>query len=205
LTQASIPELVEVVLGSSASKARTGLGPKDLAVMLPREICPTELTRPQAQRLLAALELGRRLYGPEGGDAPNAREEVHCAKQAVAALRPVLCGLEVEEFHVLLLDAKNKIKGHECIARGSLARVNVHPRDVFVAAVRERAAGVIVAHNHPSGDPEPSLEDAALTVELAKAGSLLDIHLIDHVIVGAGGRYVSLADLGVIERKALKR
>ena len=103
----------------------------------------------------------------------------------------------VEEFHLLTLDAQNRVTRQTLITRGILNSSLVHPREVFRAAIAEAAAGIIVVHNHPSGNPSPSAEDKAVTAQLVDAGRLLDMPVYDHVIVG-GDRYFSFAEAGLL-------
>ncbi len=98
---------------------------------------------------------------------------------------------------MLCSDVKNRVIAEREITRGTLDASLVHPRDVFGTAVQEAAASIIVVHNHPSGDPEPSAEDIALTRRLADAGDLMGIPVLDHVVIGAT-TYVSLAERGVL-------
>jgi len=98
---------------------------------------------------------------------------------------------------VLLLDGKNRVQAEVLVSEGSLTAALVHPREVFAPALERRAAGLIVAHNHPSGDPDPSPEDLAITRRLADAGALLGIELLDHVIVAERGA-LSLKARGVL-------
>jgi DNA repair protein RadC len=108
---------------------------------------------------------------------------------------PMLRDVKHELFKVVLLDAKNTVLKELTVSKGSLTLSIVHPREVFAPAVRESAAAVIFLHNHPSGDPTPSLEDRQLTDRLVEAGRLLGIRVLDHVILGES-RYVSFADEG---------
>src|SRR6266536_3431497 len=105
--------------------------------------------------------------------------------------------LAVEEFHVLALGSQSQVLGDLLITRGILNSSLVHPREVFRAAIAEAAAGIIVVHNHPSGDATPSADDRAVTRQLVDAGRLLDVPVYDHVIVG-GDRYVSFAEAGLL-------
>lgn len=116
--------------------------------------------------------------------------------RAVAAVGFELVGHEPQEVFVsLMLDAKHRLRGFTEVSRGTLTASLVHPREVFAPAIRELAAAVIVLHNHPSGDPEPSAEDLAVTKRLKDAGELLGIPLLDHVIIGAAPEvFVSLKD-----------
>ena len=100
-----------------------------------------------------------------------------------------------EQFSVLALNTRSKPLSHEVISTGSLNGSLVHPREVFLHAVLQSAAAIVVCHNHPSGDPAPSREDRELTKRLAEAGRVLGISLLDHVILGAG-RYWSFKERG---------
>lgn len=101
-----------------------------------------------------------------------------------------------EHFVSMMLDAKNKVIGIHTVSIGTLCCTVVSPREVFKAAILANAASIIVAHNHPSGDLTPSPEDLQITEVLKKAGKLLDIEVLDHVIVGESGSYCSLSRLG---------
>ena len=151
--------------------------------------------RTKAARLAAAIELGRRV-GLEL-DPPPERIRGPADVQRYYALR--LRDLAVEEFHVLALGSQSQILADLLITRGILNSSLVHPREVFRAAIAEAAAGIIVVHNHPSGDPTPSADDRAVTRQLVDAGRLLDIPVYDHVILGGGGeRFVSFAEAGLL-------
>ena len=100
-----------------------------------------------------------------------------------------------EHFLMLALDGKNRVLGFEIVSIGTLTASLVHPREVYKAAILANAAAIVVAHNHPSGDPTPSAEDRAITQRLKQAGELLGITLLDHVILGHE-KYYSLADAG---------
>jgi len=110
---------------------------------------------------------------------------------------PQLRDLAVEEFHVLALGSQGEVLADLLITRGILNSSLVHPREVFRGAIAEAAAGIIVVHNHPSGDPTPSADDRTVTRQLADAGRVLDVPVHDHVIVG-GERYVSFAETGLL-------
>ena len=107
-----------------------------------------------------------------------------------------MAGLEQEELRVVLLDTRNRVIRVEHLYKGSLNSSMVRIGELFKAAIRENAASVILAHNHPSGDPEPSPEDVGLTRVAVEAGNLLDIPVLDHVVVGRG-RWVSLKSRGL--------
>jgi len=103
--------------------------------------------------------------------------------------------LDREYFWCLSLDGKNRAQGVDVVSVGTLTASLVHPREVFKAAILTNAAAIIVAHNHPSGDPTPSVEDREITQRLRQAGEILGIKLLDHVVLGHG-HYHSFADSG---------
>lgn len=121
-------------------------------------------------------------------------------EDAVHAINTILnLNNEAQEVLVtLMLNTKNSIVGIQEITRGSLAASIVHPREVYKAAILHNAASIILAHNHPSGSPSPSREDIAVTERILKAGKILDIPLLDHVIIG-DPHFVSLKEKGIIK------
>jgi DNA repair protein RadC len=143
----------------------------------------------RAAMLRAALELGRRaaaaplVLGVPVRDAAAVHAHFHGR----------LPQLDREVFHVLLLDGKNRVRAEVRVSEGSLTAALVHPREVFAPAIRDGAAALILVHNHPSGDPTPSAEDAAITERLRRAGDLLGIRVLDHVVIGRAG-YTSMAE-----------
>lgn len=149
--------------------------------------------RARAVVIHAALELGRRM-------AIETRQEgmsVRSPRDVYRLFAPRLEDLPVEEFHVAVLDAQHRVERDITITRGILNSSLVHPREVFREAIAERAAALILIHNHPSGDPTPSDDDRAVTDQLVAAGRLLDIPVHDHIIVGRG-RYTSFAEAGLL-------
>lgn len=102
-----------------------------------------------------------------------------------------------EHFKAVYLDNKNNIMGNRDITIGSINSTIVHPREVFTDAVKSSAASIIVLHNHPSGDPSPSVEDIEVTKRLLEAGKILGIYLLDHIVIG-DGEYISLKEKGLI-------
>ena len=147
----------------------------------------------KAARLLAAFELGSRAAREERPPVVRIREPEDVLRLFGSRLRD----LQVEEFHLLALDSQSQVLREVLITRGLLNSSLVHPREVFRAAIAEAAAGIIVVHNHPSGDPTPSAEDRAATKQLVSAGRLLDVPLYDHVII-AGDQFVSFATAGLL-------
>ena len=147
----------------------------------------------KAARLKAALELGRRLAREERPPRPR----IGRPEDVVRLMGDRLRDLEVEEFHLLALSIQRDVLREVLVSRGVLNGSLVHPREVFRPAIAEAAAGIIVVHNHPSGDPTPSPEDRAVTGQLVAAGGLLGIPVLDHVIV-AGDRWISFATQGLL-------
>lgn len=180
-------ELVALLVGSGASLERV-LARFPTALALEQagmaELTSCGLGPSRARRLKAALELGRRTLA-----APERAESIRSARDVCGHLRAHFVGLEREELHVFGLDHRSRLILHFVAAVGAANLVYVQPRDVFRPLVRENAQVAIVAHNHPSGDREPSDSDAELTVRLAEAGTLVGIPLVDHVIVAAGTFY----------------
>jgi DNA repair protein RadC len=142
-----------------------------------------------AARLAAALELGRRAAAAAGESGDHIRGPADVFARMGPRLRSVL----QEEFHALLLNSRHRVIREVLVTRGILDSALIHPREVFRPAVGEGAAGVILVHNHPSGDPTPSAEDRAVTRQLAEAGRAVGIPVLDHVVIGAGS-YASLGE-----------
>ena len=168
--RASIPELAWT--SPEELSGRPGLGPA------------------RAAALAAAFELGRR-----GAWSPPRRGERVLEPARVAELMRPLAHAERECFHVVMLDVRGRLIRAERVAEGSLTQCPVSPRDALRPPVREGAHGVVFVHNHPSGDPSPSAEDADLTERLRAASELVGILARDHVIVAAGG-YFSFVEAG---------
>lgn len=133
----------------------------------------------RAARVSAAFELGRRAV-----DAIHHRETVGRAEDVYRCVAPRVAGLAQEVFIVLGVDIRNGLLDIVEVARGSVAGVEVHPREVFRPLVRMAAAGGVLVHNHPSGDATPSVEDLELTRRLREVGRLIGIPIIDHVVIG---------------------
>ena len=134
----------------------------------------------KATQIKAALELSRRLEAM-GSEKPQ--PVLKSPEDVAAEVRGQLKGKKKEHFLVLCLDTRNRLIARKLVSMGSLDTSIVHPREVFREAISSCAASVIFAHNHPSGDPEPSKEDIELTQRLAKAGEVLGIDVLDHIIV----------------------
>ncbi|MFT7618121.1 MAG: DNA repair protein RadC [Planctomycetota bacterium] len=145
----------------------------------------------RAARIEASFELGRRVALAKS----ELRPRFINSQQIFQYVEPELRGIQQEAFEVLVLDARNRLLRRERISLGTLTGSLVHPREVFRVALRVSACAIVLVHNHPSGDPSPSTEDIQVTDRLRRAGDLLGIRVLDHVIVG-DGRYVSMADRG---------
>lgn len=149
--------------------------------------------RVKAIEVKAAVELGKRLAATTEEVKPVIRAPEDVAQLMMADLR-----YETREHLIaLLLDVRHRVRHTRTISTGTLTESLVHPREVFREAIRFSAAAMILVHNHPSGDPEPSPQDIATTRRLAEAGRLLGIDVLDHVIIG-DGRWVSLKEQGVL-------
>ena len=149
------------------------------------------LAAAEAWTVAAALELGRRSLAKMDGYGRH----LHGGEAVYQYLAPKMGAFRVESFFALYLDAKGRLLLEKEISRGTLTTSLVHPREVFAPALLYRAAAVVVAHNHPSGDPSPSAEDRTTTRRLQRAGRLLGVDLLDHVILGRG-KYLSFLEEG---------
>ncbi len=215
----SVPELLAILL-------RTGVRGQSAAIVgarllehfdgsLPRlssapigELCQFSGIGPaKAVTLAAAFELGRRLA------QESLPEQVTVSSPSTVAsyLRTRILNPNQEEFHVLLLNTQNRVIADECVTIGLMDRSLAHAREVFRTAIRIGCLRVVLAHNHPSGDPRPSKEDIALTTTLSAAGQLLDIRVMDHIILGStegdplGKGYFSFVQSGLMDAPLQKR
>jgi len=148
----------------------------------------------KAATILAAVELGRRVAGAD----PQKKVKLSSPEACVSYLMPRMRYEQQEKFLVLLLDSKNQLLKCQQVSEGTLNASVVHPREVFAPAMLHRAACVLAAHNHPSGDPAPSIEDRKLTQALEATGTVMGIPLLDHIIIG-DGRYFSFRENGYLD------
>ena len=151
------------------------------------------LSHAKTCEILAALELGRRISSL----APEERAQIGCPQDAANLVAAEMAPLAQEHLIVLLLNTRNQVVARREIYIGTVNSSAVRPAEVLRPAVRENAPSIIVVHNHPSGDPTPSPEDVAVTRDLIAAGKLMDIELLDHLVIGQGGRFVSLKEKGL--------
>jgi DNA repair protein RadC len=163
-----------------------------------RELSAAAGVGPAKQATLrAAFELGRRLAA--GRLAPGTA--LRGPADVFRHFHPTLRDATHERFLVVLLDGRHRFLRHELVSQGTLTASLVHPREVFRPALRESAAALVLVHNHPSGDPAPSAEDREVTARLVRAGELLGVPVIDHVVVAERG-YASLRETGLGEGAA---
>ncbi len=168
--------------------------PRGLATVTSPELVATRgMGRAKAASVVGALELGRRLVGRtlEPGSPLRSPADVH------RHFHPLLRDARTERFLVVLLDGRHRVLRAATISEGTLTASLVHPREVFRPALREAAAAVVLVHNHPSGDPTPSAEDREITERLGRAGEILGIRVLDHVVVAERG-FASLREEGLL-------
>ncbi|MDH3733188.1 MAG: DNA repair protein RadC [Gemmatimonadota bacterium] len=200
----STPELLGVVIGGGAVGRSAvevaadlfgahGGSLRTLAVAEPRGLEQTPGVGPaRAAAVAAAMALGRRLAAEPAREASR----ITGPRDVFGRLGPLLRDRKQEEFWVLHLDTQNRILIERCLTIGLLNSSLVHPREVFAPAITAGAASLLLAHNHPSGDPEPSPEDIAVTRQLVESGRLLGIPVRDHIVIGDGS-FVSLNERGL--------
>lgn len=196
-------ELLAILIGSggggrsavdvAAELMRTADGSiRRLAIMPPAAVEHVPGVGPAvAARICAALELGRRL----AREGPEERQRIRGPRDVYDRCAPAMRDLNQEEFRLLLLSTQHAVTREVIVTRGVLDASVVHPREVFRAAITESAASIVLVHNHPSGDPAPSPEDRQVTRQLAEAGRLIGIPVVDHVVIG-DGNYVSFSEAG---------
>ncbi len=146
----------------------------------------------KAAKLKAALEVGVRLAAL----GPEQRLQISSPDDVVNLIGIEMAALDQEQLRAVLLDTKHRVLAIRTVYQGSVNQAQVRIAEVFRDAIRHNAVAIVAVHNHPSGDPTPSSADVTLTAELVKAGTLLDVELLDHLIVGQG-RHVSLRRLGL--------
>jgi DNA repair protein RadC len=192
-------QLISMVLGPGADEAECArhalcLVSENMGIdmfNIVRELGPVALKR--FVRVQAAVELGRRsILMKTISSGPNLSKP----EDVLELMTPIYAGMEREVFYCLCLNTKNRLKKIVEVSLGSINASIVHPRELFREAVMLSTASVVVTHNHPSGDPTPSGADIQLTRRLSKAGDVLGIDVLDHVVIGGGGSYISMRDAG---------
>jgi DNA repair protein RadC len=146
----------------------------------------------KAAQLKAGLEIGRRLLTA----APHERPQITSPADAANLLMLEMGHLEQEHLRVLLLDTRNRVLASPVVYKGNVNTSVIRIAELLREAIRHNSTAMIIAHNHPSGDPTPSPEDVRVTRQIVEAGNLVDIEVLDHLIIGQG-RYVSLKERGL--------
>ncbi|MFH1486235.1 MAG: DNA repair protein RadC [Chloroflexota bacterium] len=183
----------ENVLDLAASLLARFKGLTGLARAGLNELCRIRgLGEAKAAQVHAALELGKRLVSAQ----PEERSVVRCPQDVANLLSAEMGLLEQEQLRVILLNTKNQVMAVPEVYRGNVGASLIRVGELFREAVRHGCPALIVVHNHPSGDPTPSREDADITRQIVAAGRLLDIEVLDHIIIGQQ-RYVSLKEKGL--------
>ncbi len=201
----STAELIAIILGSGtksmpvlqlAHEIISKFGSvKRLADTTIEELCEIKgLGQTKALQLKAALSLGMRV----SRQASLPKYRIETPQHAYHLVKDELESEKREHFVTILLDAKGYVINHQVVSIGTLSKTLIHPREVFYPAIRHKASSMVIAHNHPSGDPTPSQEDYDVTRSLMEAGELLGISVRDHIIVGCDS-YVSLRQRGIME------
>jgi DNA repair protein RadC len=147
----------------------------------------------KAAQLLALAEITKRFRTYKSGEEYKINSPSDAAYMVMETMR----NLKQEVLKIILVNTKNKVILTKDVSMGSINSSIVHPREVFMEAVRRSAASIVICHNHPSGDPTPSSEDINITHRLKECGKLLGIELLDHIIIG-NGTYISLKEKGIL-------
>ena len=194
-------ELVAIVLGSGSRQSdalelanrlleRAG-GLHGLTRTAPDQLCVPGIGFARASQIAAAVELGRRTLVR----GANERPRYQTPQQLARYLLPQYGAAAVEQFGIVMLDTKHHVIRIKLLSIGSLDATVVHPREVFKEATAASAAAIVLFHNHPSGDPTPSSDDLVLTRRMLRAGDIMGIDVIDHLIL-SDQRYYSLVEAG---------
>ena len=196
----STTELLAILLGTGQGKGKlsaVGLAQyilnqlssnKEDPLDILRSISPSELMKiegigpAKATTILAAIELGKRTFQFR----PGAKALIDSPNAAAAAFSYELMWQSQERFAVLLLDTKNSLISSHVITIGTATETLIHPRELFREAIRQSATNIIIAHNHPSGNLQPSLQDLSLTEKLLQSAKTVEIPIVDHLIIGNG-------------------
>lgn len=157
------------------------------------DLCAVKgIGKAKAAQILAGIELGRRIVKA----MPDARTTIRCSDDIDKLVRADLVDQQQEQLRVILLNTRNQVMGVKTVYIGSVHSAVVRTAELLRDAIRENCPSIILVHNHPSGDPSPSPDDAAMTQHVVEAGKMLNIEVLDHVVVARGG-YVSLKERGL--------
>ncbi len=181
-------EVLTFLLGAEQAQQAMEISLWDIHKLFIEEV-EQKLSTDAAIKLKAAAEFGRRIATKSRKERP----EIMTPEDAILLIMEDMRYLEKEHFKALLLDVRNKVIALETISVGTLDTGLVHPREALGPALRKSAAYVVFAHNHPSGNPEPSQADIDMTARLAVAGEVLGIEVMDHIVIG-DGTYVSFRE-----------
>ncbi|WLF69968.1 RadC family protein [Clostridium septicum] len=148
----------------------------------------------KASQLIAMIELSKRF-----NTLRTCKKDIKITspKDVASLLMNEMINLKQEVLKLVMLDTKNKIIGNKDVFKGTLNSSIVHPREIYSEAIKRNSANIIVCHNHPSGDPEPSKEDINITMRLKECGKIMGIDLLDHIIIG-NNQFISLKEKGII-------
>lgn len=192
-----LQHLLAILIGSSATPEICGklasYGVRHLSEMRVNELQKEGLSEIQSQQILAAFQLANKLSKSKREERLTIRSPENAAKYLIQLIQYK----KQEHFHCLYLNTKNQVIHERTVFIGSLNASIVHPREVYKEAFKHSAASIIVAHNHPSGDPTPSREDIDVTKRLIEVGEVMGIECLDHIVVG-DDRYISLKEKGYI-------
>ncbi|MFT3706915.1 MAG: DNA repair protein RadC [Archangium sp.] len=192
----SVPELIALLLDEDELKRSVELSSEGLRALMmesPESLIEyRKLTASESARVLAAGELARRMH-----DGRDERPKLGTPQAIHDWARRRMAGARKEEVYVLCMNSRNLLLRAVRIAEGSVDQCHVDPREAFAPAIAARATGIVLVHNHPSGDPEPSVHDVALTRQLREGGKLLCIRLLDHLVLGERS-FVSMLNRGLL-------
>ena len=199
-------ELLSIIIGNDNSRKRSCLDTARLLINQANDnlseiarssasdlVTNGNITMAQATRIITAFELGRRR---NASDAVS-KKRISSSRYAYDLLQPLLSDKPYEEFWIILLNRANKVLGQKMISEGGISGTVVDPKKIFKMALEHHACGIILGHNHPSGNIQPSESDIRITQKLADAGRLLEISVLDHIIL-ADNQYYSFSDEGAI-------
>ena len=188
-------DLLSVLVGPTCAERLVGLTPEFLLSANAGDLKNiANVSQAGCRKLMAAVKLHQRLAITQ---AAQKTTSIASPADVYALLAPILADKEQEYLYVILMNTRNKIIGQPLeVYHGSVNTSLIRIGEIFREAIRQNAVAIIVAHNHPSGDPSPSPEDVAVTHAIREAGKLLDINVLDHLVIGLG-RFVSLKERGL--------